>query len=230
MTIPPLPRPVPARVTLEGRYARLEPLDPARHGADLYAATFAPGHEARLRYIPVVPGDPDAYRVWLEATAATHDPLAFAVVDVASGRCGGRQALMRIVPEHGVLEIGHVMWGPAIARGRVATEAFYLAARHVFDELGYRRLEWKCDAENGRSRSAAARFGFVHEGTFRRHMVVKGRSRDTAWHAIVDVDWPPRRAALAAWLAPSNFDEQGRQRTPLGRPPDQAPARERADA
>jgi RimJ/RimL family protein N-acetyltransferase len=217
MPIPAMPRPRPERVTLEGRYVRLEPLDPNRHGADLYAATFAPGREARLRYVPPVPADPAAYRAWLETTAAAHDPLAFAVVDRMDGRCGGRQTLMRIVPEHGVIEIGHILWGPAIARSRAATEAFYLMARYAFDGLGYRRLEWKCDAENLPSRAAAARFGFVYEGTFLQHMVMRGRNRDTAWHAITDVGWPQRRRALEAWLAPQNFDPEGRQRAPLAR-------------
>jgi RimJ/RimL family protein N-acetyltransferase len=217
MPIPAMPRPRPERVTLEGRYARLEPLDPTRHGADLYAATFAPGSEARLRYIPRVPAEADGYRGWLAAAAASSDPLGFAVVDKENGRCGGRQSLMRIVPEHGVIEIGHVLWGPAIARRRAATEAFYLMARYALDDLGYRRLEWKCDAENVPSRSAAARFGFVYEGTFLQHMVVQGRNRDTAWHAITDRAWRERRAALEAWLAPENFDGEGRQRTPLSR-------------
>jgi RimJ/RimL family protein N-acetyltransferase len=230
LPIPILPRPSPARVTLVGRYARLEPLDPARHGDDLYEATFAPGAAARLRYIPEVPAGRAAYHAWLASTAAGTDPLAFAVIDAASGRCGGRQALMRIVPEHGVVELGHIMWGPSIARSRVATEAFYLMARYAIDDLGYRRLEWKCDAENGPSRRAAARFGFAYEGTFRQHMVTKGRNRDTAWHAIVDADWPERRAALEAWLAPANFDPEGQQRSPLGGARGQPSVAARADA
>jgi RimJ/RimL family protein N-acetyltransferase len=217
MSLPALPRPRPERVVLAGRYVRLEPLDPARHGSDLYAATFAPGHEERLRFVPHVPADPEGYLAWLESFAAADDPLAFAVVDPRGGRCGGRGALLRIVPEHGVVEIGHILWGPAIVRSRAATEAVYLTARHVFDDLGYRRLEWKCDAENLPSRRAAARFGFVHEGTFRQHMVVRGRNRDTAWHAITDRAWPHRRAAFEAWLAPENFDVEGRQRVPLAR-------------
>ncbi len=214
-SIPHLPRPRPERLTLEGRYARLEPLDPDRHGADLYAATFAPGHEERFLYIPTVPRDPEGYAAWLAATAAADDPLMFAVVDRASGRCGGRQALMRIVPEHGVIELGHVLWGPGIARTRVATEAFALAAGYAMDTLGYRRFEWKCHADNAASRRAALRFGFTYEGTFRQHMVMHGRNRDTAWFALLDHEWPAVRAALEAWLAPENFDEEGRQRRSL---------------
>ena len=213
--LPDLPRPRPQRTTLEGRYARLEPLDPVRHGADLHAATFAPGFEERLRYLPAVPRQPDGYTAWLAATAAADDPLVFAVVDRASGRCGGRQALMRIVPEHGVIELGGILWGPAVARTRVATEAFALAAGHAFDALGYRRFEWKCDAANAPSRRAAERFGFTYEGTFRQHMVMRGRNRDTAWYALLDHEWPALRAGLEAWLEPGNFDVDGRQRRSL---------------
>lgn len=214
--LPDLPRPRPDRTRLEGRYARLEPLDPDRHGADLYAATFAPGHEERLRYSPAVPRDPAGYAAWLGTAAAADDPLMFAVSDLATGRCSGRQALMRIVPEHGVIELGHILWGPEIARTRVATEAFALAATYAFDTLGYRRFEWKCHADNAPSRRAAERFGFTYEGTFRQHMVMRGRNRDTAWFALLDHEWPTAKAALEAWLAPENFDAEGRQRRSLG--------------
>ena len=214
--LPDLPRPRPERVVLEGRYARLEPLDPARHGADLHAATFAAGYEARLRYAPTVPRQPEGYAAWLAATAAAADPLMFAVVDRATDRCGGRQALMRVVPEHGVIEVGHILWGPDVARTRVATEAFALAAAYAFDALGYRRLEWKCHGENAASHRAAERFGFTYEGTFRQHMVVHGRNRDTAWFALLDGEWPAVKAALEAWLDPTNFDAEGRQRRSLG--------------
>ena len=213
--LPPFPRPRPERVVLEGRYARLEPLDPARHGVDLHAATFAPGHEERFRYTPTVPRQPEGYAAWLTATAASDDPLTFAVVDRASGRCGGRQALMRVVPDHGVIELGHILWGPGLARTRIATEAFALAAGYAFDGLGYRRFEWKCHAENAASRRAAERFGFTYEGTFRQHMVMHGRNRDTAWFALLDHEWPAVKGALEAWLDPGNFDAEGRQRRSL---------------
>ena len=213
--VPGLPRPRPARVVLEGRYARLEPLDPVRHGADLHAATFAPGHEERLRYLPSVPRQPEGYGAWLVATAAASDPLVSVVVDRATGRCGGRQALMRVVPEHGVIELGGILWGPGVARTRLATEAFALAAGYAIDVLGYRRLEWKCDADNAPSRRAAERFGFTYEGTFRQHMVMHGRNRDTAWYALLDHEWPAVRGALEAWLAPENFEADGRQRRSL---------------
>jgi RimJ/RimL family protein N-acetyltransferase len=213
--LPDLPRPHPERVVLEGRYARLEPLDPARHGTDLHAATFAPGHEERLRYLPTVSRDPEGYAAWLAATAAADDPLVFAVLDRATGRCGGRQALMRIVPEHGVIELGGILWGPDVARTRVATEAFALAAGYAFDALGYRRFEWKCDADNAPSRRAAERFGFTYEGTFRQHMVARGRNRDTAWFALLDHEWPAAKGVLETWLEPGNFDADGRQRRSL---------------
>jgi RimJ/RimL family protein N-acetyltransferase len=217
MPIPTLPRPRPERVVLEGRYARLEPLDPDRHAAGLHAATFGGDVEARLRYVAAVSAEPADFRAWLYDAAASEDPLHVAVIDLASERCEGRQALMRIVPDHGVLEVGHILWGPAIARTRVATEALALVAAYAFDALGYRRLEWKCDARNTASRRAAARFGFTYEGTFRQHMVTQGRNRDTAWFALLDHEWPPRRAAFEAWLDPANFDADGRQRVALAR-------------
>ena len=162
------------------------------------------------------PPTPEPFRAWLEAEIGTTDPRFFAVIERASGRCEGRQALMRIVPEHGVIEVGNVVWGPAIARTRVATEALYLMAGYVFDTLGYRRFEWKCDAANQPSRRAALRFGFTFEGIFRQHMVIKGMNRDTAWFAMLDGDWPARKAAFEAWLLPGNFDGKGEQRRRLG--------------
>ena len=210
------PRPRPAAPALAGRWCRLERLAPARHGNTLYEASVAPGAEERFRYLfeppPATRADFDA---WLSRAAAGEDPLFYAVVDSATGRAEGRQALMRIFPEHGVIEIGSILWGPSIARTRIATEALFLFARHSFDDLGYRRLEWKCDAQNEPSRRAALRFGFTFEGIFRQHMVVKGRNRDTAWFAMTDGEWPAIRAGMEKWLAPDNFDEQGRQRTRL---------------
>jgi len=205
----------PERVTLAGRYARLEPLDPARHGDELFAASMAPGAEERFRYLFEAPEDRGAFGAWLARAAASGDPLYCAVIDAANGRCEGRQALMRIVPEHGVIEIGSILWGPAIARTRVATEAFFLAARYVFDELGYRRFEWKCNALNEPSRRAAARFGFTYEGSFRQHMLVKGENRDTAWFSIIDREWPALKRCFERWLALSNFDAEGRQKRRL---------------
>lgn len=212
-----VPRPRPQRAVLEGRYCRLEPLEPGRHGASLFAASGGPGAEERFRYLAEPAPDETTFAAWIERSARSEDPLFHAVVDRASGRAEGRQSYLRITPEHGVVEIGHVLWGPAIARTRVATEALWLYASHAFDALGYRRFEWKCDAANEPSRRAALRFGFTYEGTFRQHMVVRGRNRDTAWFAMTDGDWPRIGARLAAWLEPANFDQAGRQKAPLAR-------------
>ena len=205
----------PARTALEGRYCRLEALDPARHGDQLFEAAMAPGAEERFRYLFDAPEDRASFEGWLKRSAASEDPLYYAVIDLATGRTEGRQSLMRITPEHGVIEVGNILWGPRIARTRVATEALYLHARYVFEELGYRRFEWKCNEANGPSKRAAMRFGFTFEGVFRQHMIVKGRSRDTAWFAMVDGEWPALREAYERWLDPGNFDEHGAQREKL---------------
>ena len=205
----------PERVTLEGRYARLEPADD-RHAADLYAAMAVPDALERFAYLPVDPPQSiDDVRDWISGKQAVADPIIFVVIDRADGRIGGRQSLMRIVPEHGVIEIGHVYWGPSISRTRVATEALYLFARHVFDDLGYRRFEWKCNDRNEPSKAAARRFGFTFEGIFRQHMIVKGESRDTAWFAMLDSDWAKLKAGYERWLDPSNFDSDGAQKSKL---------------
>jgi RimJ/RimL family protein N-acetyltransferase len=210
-----LPRPRPTRETLEGRYARLEPLG-GQHAESLYAACAGPENASRFDYLPDPPpaGIADI-RAWIDKASRTEDPLFFAVIDRASGRCEGRQALMRITPEHGAIELGSIYWGPAIARRRVATEAFYLHARAVFDSLGYRRFEWKCNDRNAPSKRAALRFGFTFEGLFRQHMWVKGANRDTAWFSMLDGEWPAIRAAFERWLGPENFDDAGAQRTRL---------------
>jgi RimJ/RimL family protein N-acetyltransferase len=212
--------PRPARKTLEGRYCRLEPLAPAAHGDPLFAASMAEGAETRFRYLFDKPEDRAGFEAWLIRASASDDPLFYTVVDTATGRAEGRQALMRITPEHGVIEVGNILWGPAISRTRVATEALFLHARYVFDELGYRRFEWKCDNRNEPSKRAARRFGFTFEGVFRQHMVLKGESRDTAWFAMLDVEWPSIRSAFERWLEPENFDSQGRQKKTLAAVPE----------
>jgi RimJ/RimL family protein N-acetyltransferase len=210
-----LPCPRPARLVLEGRYARLEPLA-AAHAPDLFAASAAPGAAQRFAYLSDLPpagiADMDA---WINKMNAGDDPLFSAVIDRSSGRAAGRQALMRITPEHGVIEIGHILWGPAISRTRVATEALYLAARHVFEARGYRRFEWKCNSLNEPSKAAALRFGFRFEGVFRQHMWAKGANRDTAWFSMLDSEWPALRREYDRWLEPSNFDADGRQKSKL---------------
>lgn len=208
--------PRPQRTVLDGRYARLEPLAIERHEAQLFASALEPGAEARFAYLfDAPPADARAFRTWMETAVSTDDPLFFAVIDRATGRAEGRQALMRIDAPHGVIEVGHILWGPAIARTRVATEALFLMADHVFTDLGYRRLEWKCHHHNEPSRHAAARFGFTFEGIFRQHMVAKGQNRDTVWFSIVDSEWPALRSAYQQWLAPDNFDAQGQQKRRL---------------
>ena len=209
------PRPRPARKTLEGRYCRLEPLDPATHGDPLFAASMAEGAETRFRYLFDKPEDRAGFEGWLARASASDDPLFYTVVDIATGRAEGRQALMRITPEHGVIEVGNILWGSAISRTRVATEALFLHARYVFDELGYRRFEWKCHDGNEPSKRAAQRFGFTFEGVFRQHMVLKGESRDTAWFAMLDSEWPRIRSVFERWLDGSNFDAEGRQKERL---------------
>lgn len=208
--------PRPERRTLEGRYARLEPMTIARHEAQLFESARAPGAEARFAYLfESAPADGLAFRRWMETAVCGEDPLFFAVIDRATGRAEGRQALMRMDPANGVIEIGHILWGPAIARTRVATEALSLLAQYVFDDLGYRRFEWKCNDRNAPSRRAALRFGFTFEGIFRQHMVTKGRNRDTAWFSMIDAEWPALRSSYQAWLADDNFDGEGRQRRTL---------------
>lgn len=210
------PRPVPARRILEGRYVRLEPLDPARHGDGLYAVSVPEDAAERFRYLGDYPPESRAgFQPWLEKASGSSDPLFFVVIDKATGRIGGRQSLMRIDAANGVIEIGSIYWGEGIARTRLATEAFHLFAAHVFNDLGYRRLEWKCNVRNEASKRAARRFGFSYEGLFRQHMVVKGESRDTAWFSIVDHEWPKLHAANETWLLPENFDREGFQLSSL---------------
>ena len=209
------PRQRPSRAALEGRYCRLERLDPVRHGDQLYEASMAPGADERFRYVSDIPQDRGGFAAWLAAAAASQDPLFYAVLDRSSGRCEGRQSLKHITPEHGVIEVGNVLWGPAIARTRVTTEALFLFVQYAFDELGYRRVEWMCNVRNERSMRAARCFGFTYEGTFRQHRVAKGHNRDTAWWAIIDRDWPPIRNAFEQWLQPDNFDARGQQKLRL---------------
>ena len=212
-----VPARVPARAALVGASVRLEPVDPERHAAALYAAAHGPGHDPALwDYLGYGPfADEAEFTGWLSARAESADPMFHAVVDAATGEAGGMASYLRIEPADGVIEIGHIWFGAALQRSRQATEAIFLLARHAFDDLGYRRLEWKCNAQNARSRAAAARFGFRYEGTFQQHMITKGRNRDTAWFAIIDGEWPPARRGFERWLADDNFDATGRQRASL---------------
>ena len=209
------PPPAPARAPIIGRYVRLEPLQ-AGHAGTLYKAASAGGADDRFRWLfEHPPQDRGTFADWVDHVSSSADPMFFAVVDAATGRAEGRQALMRIDRTHGVIEIGSIMWGPALQRSRMATEALFLFADHVF-ALGYRRFEWKCNDLNAPSKRAALRFGFRPEGVFRQHMVVKGTNRDTAWFAMTDQDWQELRPGYLAWLAPDNFDADGGQRSTLG--------------
>jgi RimJ/RimL family protein N-acetyltransferase len=208
--------PPPQRVTIEGRWCRLEPLDPARHGDDLFRISTVPDAPAKFAYLGTAPPTSRAaFDDWITERATTTAAVYHAVIDLRTGRAEGRQSLMRIDPANRVIEIGDIYWGPVIAGSRISTEAHFLAMRHCFDDLGYRRFEWKCNALNAPSRRAAARFGYTYEGTFRRHMIVKGRTRDTAWFSIIEEDWPAIREGTGAWLAPDNFDVDGRQKRSL---------------
>jgi RimJ/RimL family protein N-acetyltransferase len=159
--------------------------------------------------------DRQTFRRYTRESAASEDPLFFAIVDNASGRAVGHAALLRIEPRHRVIEVGHLLYTPMLQRTRGATEAMYLLARHVFDDLGYRRYEWRCNALNAASRAAAPRLGFTGEGIFRQHMIIKGRNRDSAWFSMLDVEWPQRRGEFERWLSPGNFDARGDQRSSL---------------
>jgi RimJ/RimL family protein N-acetyltransferase len=208
---------LPARQPLAGTSAHLEPIDPARHAAELYAASHGVAGGAELwRFLAYGPwADAGAFQAWLRDCAAVHDPLFFAIRDAGSGRACGMASYLNIVPKNGSIEIGHIWLAPVLQRTRAATEALFLLMCYAMDDLAYRRLEWKCNALNEASRRAARRLGFRFEGIFHRHMVVKGRNRDTAWYSIVDREWPAVRAAIQAWLAPDNFDANGRQRQAL---------------
>lgn len=208
-TPPPFP---PARV-LEGRYCRLEPIDPARHLDDIWAVmagqadiwTYMPAHEPKTK---------EAYGALLLEMMEKPGIVPFAVIDKEDGKAKGHLWLMEIRPAQGVFEVGYITYSPALQKTRVASEAIHLCGDYGFS-LGYRRFEWKCNDLNAPSKRAALRFGFQYEGLFRQHMVVKGKNRDTAWFSIIDTEWPVRDAAFRHWLAPSNFEPDGRQKISL---------------
>lgn len=206
------PRALPQAVPLDGRYTRLEPLRVAQHLDDLYLASSVADAVDRFAWLPEQPpASKSEYLTWAQTAEASTDPLYFAVIDKATGKAGGRQTLMRHDPANGVIETGHIYWGPDIAGRRCATEALYLFARYIFDDLGYRRFEWKCNNANAPSKRAALRFGFTFEGVFRQAAVVKGANRDTAWYSMLDHEWPAQRHAFERWLDPANFDATGQQ-------------------
>ena len=204
---------------LEGTRVRVEPLDPERHGPDLYRLGHdgSPEAEASWAYLPYGPfASEAAHRAWLEARAADEDPLFFTIAEARPpGRALGVATLLSIVPAQGTIELGHIWLSPLLQRTPAATEGLVLLIRHAMDDLGYRRMEWKCNAANAASRRAALRLGYRFEGIFYNHMVVKGRNRDTAWYSILAEEWPRLREAYATWLAPANFDADGAQKQRL---------------
>jgi RimJ/RimL family protein N-acetyltransferase len=208
----------PARAPLRGSYVLLRPVDAATDAESLYAVSHPPdGDPAIWTYLPDGPYEsPDHLRQTLTWAETSADRLYFTLVRLSDERPLGWASYLRITPEFGVIEIGHIWFGVPLQRTTAATEAIYLLARHAFDDLGYRRLEWKCNALNAASRRAAERFGFTFEGVFRKHQIVKGRNRDTAWYAITGDDWPTIRAGFQSWLSPENFDGEGRQVRTLG--------------
>src|SRR5271169_6191909 len=210
------PRPSPPRKAVDGRFCRIEPLEPERHAVDLFAANSDDTEGRNWTYLPYGPFPSfDLYREFLEAAARRDDPLVHAIVERTSGRAVGVASLMRIDPAAGVIEVGGINYSPRLQRRPAATEAMYLLMRRVFDELGYRRYEWKCDCLNAPSRAAAQRLGFRYEGLFRQATVYKERNRDTAWFSILDSEWQGLRAAFERWLDPANFDGDGHQRQSL---------------
>ena len=215
-TLDPGPSARPKRTTLRGRYVTVAALDPQAHTLALHEGTHGTGKHQIWLYLNDGPfADITQFRAYLDKRAQSEDPLSFAIVDNATGRAVGHASYMRIAPEHRVIEVGNIFYAPVLARTVGATEAMYLMARHVFEDLNYRRYEWKCNALNIPSRRAALRLGFSFEGVFRQHMIVKGRSRDTAWYAMLDHEWPARRARFEKWLSADNFDANGRQRVSL---------------
>lgn len=200
--------PAPSVKLIEGRFIRLEKLDVARHAADLWQALEGPNADPKLwDYLPYGPfSERSGFDAWLTGHAAETDPWFYTVIDQQSGIAEGIISFLSIVPAHGRIEIGHVTFGAAMQRTPKGTEAVYLLAREAF-ALGNRRLEWKCNANNARSKRAANRFGFSHEGTFRQHMVIKGVNRDTAWYSIIDSEWPDLQKAFEGWLAVDNFKD-----------------------
>lgn len=200
-------RAAPPRTPMVGRYCSVEPLDASRHAAQLHAANGKDPEGRNMTYLSTEPfARFDDYRRWVDEASRVDDPLFHAVVDAASGEAAAVASFMRIDRPNGVIEIGHINFSPLLQRTTAATEAIFLMLRRAFDELGYRRCEWKCDRLNAPSRAAAVRFGFRFEGIFRQAIVMKGRNRDTAWYSIVDAEWPALRGAFERWLAPSNFE------------------------
>jgi RimJ/RimL family protein N-acetyltransferase len=210
------PRALPPRTAMNGRFCTVEPLDPERHAAPLFVAYAYDRDGGMWTYLPRGPyATPAEYHSWADGACRLDDPLTHAIVDRGSGEAVGTAALMRIDPASGVIEVGSITYSPLLQRRPAGTEAMYLLMRRVFDELGYRRYEWKCNALNAPSRAAALRLGFRYEGLFRQAQVTRGRNRDTAWFSVIDSEWPALRDAFERWLDPANFAVDGTQRRTL---------------
>lgn len=210
------PRQPPPHHPLEGRRTRLEPLRADAHAAKLHAQNVRDTDGRLWTYLAYGPfASVDEYRTWVAQNEGRTDPLFYAILDRETDDAIGVASYLRIEPAVGSVEVGHLCFSPALQKTPLATEAMYLMMRHAFDDLGYRRYEWKCDSLNAPSIAAAERLGFRFEGTFRQAQVVKGRNRDTTWLSILDHEWPGLRTAFEAWLAPENFDVAGAQRTRL---------------
>lgn len=207
---------LPTIKVLEGRFVRLELLDISKHGEGLFAACSQDDAEVRFEWLPgEAPKDMDEFKTWLEKTDTDVGSICYVVIDKYANKICGRQMFLRLDPANGSIEIGNIFWNKDISRTPVTTQALYLFANHIFEDLGYRRFEWKCNNENEPSKNAALRFGFQYEGLFRQNMIVKGKNRDTAWYSILDSEWPLLKLAFENWLAPSNFDTQGAQKSKL---------------
>jgi RimJ/RimL family protein N-acetyltransferase len=218
IAVDPSPAQRPTPVVLPGRMVTLSPFHQASQAKALYDATHGPEKDNLWRYMNEGPfAGPAEYEAAFSQKQKSVDPLFLAIIDNATGLPVGQASYLRIEPAHRSIEVGHIIFTPALQRSPGATEAMYLMARHVFNHLGYRRYEWKCNALNQPSRRAALRLGFTFEGIFRQHLIVKGRNRDTAWFSMLDSEWPQLQSNFEQWLAPSNFDAAGRQRLSLSR-------------
>jgi len=211
------PCPTPSPIEMSGSFCQLQPLNCAKHAEDLYSHFQLDSENKIWTYLPYGPfKDFSEFSNWLTQKSQSQDPLFFAIIDKNSGRALGVASFLRMVENNGVIEVGHINYSPKLQKTPAATEAMYLMMQYAFEELGYRRYEWKCDSLNNGSRNAATRLGFTFEGIFRQALIYKGRNRDTAWYSITDQEWPALKTAFESWLASSNFNEQGVQIKSLG--------------
>ncbi len=208
----------PPRTPIQGRLCRLEPLDILTHVDDLFEAFTADKTGGLWTYMPMGPfATVSELKDWMDGACTGEDPVFYAIVDEVTDKAAGFASYLRINPDVGVIEVGYITFSPQLQKTAMATEAMFLMMRRVFDELGYRRYEWKCDALNEPSRKAALRLGFTYDGIFKQATIYKGRNRDTAWYSILDKDWPTLKMLFEQWLAEENFDEQGRQKQSLAK-------------